>query len=126
MRRIESSLQEVSVGSAFYEKYVLLKHRLLNNEYEHWAAGFPHGNNHGPGHIGRVLDNLDNLLGKNFLGEEIITPYELFLAMMSVLYHDVGIIRERKGHADTSAKFFDDETDTCIFDQRRSLKNSIN
>jgi hypothetical protein len=116
-RAIERELKAASGETPFYEKYVLLKHRLLKSEYEHWAAAFPHGNNHGPGHINRVLDNLDRILGGS-LQEGIVTSYELFLAMMAILYHDVGILRARKDHADTSGKFLDEENDTYIFDHR--------
>jgi hypothetical protein len=58
---IEMALE--GAGDAFSEKYRLMKNRLLNVEYEHWAAGFPQGNNHVRGHITRVLENLDHLLG---------------------------------------------------------------
>lgn len=115
---IEQTLKGASSATPFYEKYIVLKRHLFNTEYEHWAASFSHGNNHGPGHISRVLANLDALLGHKFLEQEIITPYELFLAMMSILYHDVGILRERKGHADMSGKFLDEETGDFIFDPR--------
>jgi hypothetical protein len=117
-RRVEQILRDASVATPFYEKYVVLKQRLLDNEYQHWAARFTDGNNHGPGHIERDLDNLDRLLGDRFLEDGLITLYELFLAMMSILYHDVGILAGRKGHADTSAKFFDEEGDTYIFETR--------
>jgi hypothetical protein len=42
---IEVALE--GAGDAFFEKFWLMKNRLLNVEYEHWAAGFPEGNNHG-------------------------------------------------------------------------------
>ena len=96
---IELALE--SAGGAFISKYRLMKDRLLNVEYEHWAAGFPEGNNHGQGHINRVLGHLNELLGPTPL--RLVNHYELFLAMMSVLYHDIGLLRQREGHADISA-----------------------
>jgi len=117
-RQIEKSLRGAATTTPFYSKYIVLRDRLLNNEYEHWAAGFRDGNNHGPGHIGRVLDKLGELLGDRVLEEGIITPYELFLSMMAILYHDVGILRERKGHGDKSAEFLDVDDNDYIFDQR--------
>jgi len=33
---------------------------------------------------------------------------------MSILYHDVGILRDRAKHADRSAKFIDKESDVYI------------
>jgi hypothetical protein len=117
-REIEKSLREAATETPFFAKYAVLKDRLLNNEYEHWGAGFSHGNNHGRGHIGRVLDKLGELLGGAAIESGIITPYELFLSMMAILYHDVGILRARKGHPDTSAEFLDFDDNEYIFDQR--------
>jgi hypothetical protein len=117
-REIERSLSNAETATPFYAKYIVLKDRLLNNEYEHWAAHFPDGNNHGPGHIGRVLDKLGELLGDRVLENKIVTPYELFLSMMAILYHDVGILRERKDHGDISAQFLDLDDNDYIFDHR--------
>ncbi len=63
-------------------------------------SGFPGGNDHGPGHILRVLTYLDQLLGSEPLRH--LDVYELFIAMMSILYHDVGILRGRANHPVTS------------------------
>ena len=79
-----------------------MKDRLLTNEYEHWAAGFPEGNNHGGGHIRRVLEKLDQLLGPDPL--KSLNAYELFLARMAILYHDIGLLRQREGHAEISGE----------------------
>src|SRR5262245_58064966 len=92
-------------GDSFIQKYQLMKDRLLNVEYEHWAAGFAEGNNHGRGHITRVLENLDHLLGPKPLDR--VGPYELFLAMMSVLYHDIGLLQQRKGHEEISKQLLE-------------------
>lgn len=104
---IELSLERA--GGIFCEKYRLMKDRLLNVEYEHWAAGFPEGNNHGRGHITRVLENLDHLLGPDPL-KHLFGPYELFLAMMAILYHDIGLLHERKGHEEISKTLLEGDT----------------
>lgn len=108
---IENALERA--GDQFIEKYRLMKNRLLNVEYEHWAAGFAEGNNHGRGHITRVLENLDHLLGPKPLAH--ISSYELFLAMMAVLYHDIGLLRQRKGHEEISKSLLEgDENDAYV------------
>jgi hypothetical protein len=106
MLRTEKALENAE--GAFAEKYHLMKERLLNVEYEHWAAGFAAGNNHGRGHITRVLENLDHLLGSNPLKH--LSVYELFLAMMSILYHDIGLLQKRQGHADISKALLEGDT----------------
>jgi hypothetical protein len=106
---IETALEGLQGADAsFSEKYRLMKNRLLNVEYEHWAAGFPEGNNHGRGHITRVLGYLDLLLGSQPL--KYLDPYELFLAMMSILYHDIGLLQQRKKHADISKVLLEGDT----------------
>lgn len=110
---IERSLKEAK--EELYDKYKVLKNRLLNKEYEHWAASFPTGNNHGPSHIKRVLEYLNHLLGAKPL--ELVKPRELFLAMMSSLYHDTGILRGRKEHAAKSALFVLEDRNTYILNE---------
>jgi hypothetical protein len=116
MLKIERVLK--NAGGTFFDKYHLMKERLLNVEYEHWAAGFAKGNNHGRGHITRVLENLDRLLGSDPL-QHLIGVYELFLAMMSILYHDIGLLRKRKGHAELSKALLEgDVNNAYIIDGR--------
>ena len=114
---IECALKAVS-DLPFYDRYALVKRRVLTQEYEFWAAGFPGGNNHGPGHIRRVLEYLDQLVGNDPVASGVLSAYELYLAMMAVLYHDVGILRGRAGHADASATFLREDDNWLVFDER--------
>jgi len=104
-------------GIPLYDKYNVLKNRLLTKEYSFWAMGFPGGNDHGPQHISRVLEKLDSLLGEKPIEQGLINVYELFLAMMSILYHDVGILQERKTHPLISGELLNLETNEYIFDE---------
>jgi hypothetical protein len=121
---IEKILQAESrkIGKPLFERYLVLKDVLLGDEgvYEQWASGFPKGNNHGPSHIKRVLEHLDQLVGPNPIKVKAIEPYELFLTMMGVLYHDVGILGGRSRHADRSGDYlFKQESgNTYIFNPR--------
>lgn len=120
MLGIERSLREAGkhMSLPLYERYYLLKERLFSYEYEHWAAGFTTGNNHGRSHINRVLFNLNALLGAKPFQNDTITPYELFLAMMSILYHDIGILRGRKDHNEKSALLLSEENNEYIIDSQ--------
>lgn len=84
-----------------YPVYVLLKNRLLEKVYPRWCGGFKAGNDHGPGHIKRVLRNAEHLLGKDPLKHASL--HEIYLTLLSILYHDVGIVQSRKGHGELSA-----------------------
>jgi hypothetical protein len=115
---IERSLKQAEgrVGQPLYAKYQVLKDRLFTQEYSHWAAAFPGGNDHGPGHIERVLEKLDQLLDGNAHGKNLVRPYELFLCMMSILYHDIGLLRGRADHADISSLFVEEEHNDYLVD----------
>jgi hypothetical protein len=116
--QIESALVKASrdFGIPFADRYEVLKHRLFNTEYEHVHAGFPSGTNHGQSHIQRVLEKLDRLLDDDPLVDGAINAYELFLAMVSILYHDIGLLRDRKGHQVTSAIFVGEEKNEYVID----------
>jgi hypothetical protein len=114
-KRIEKLLEKASGSMPFYKQYALLKYHLFL-EYDHWAAGFRYGNNHGREHIRRVLEKLEQLLGTGFL-PKVITEYELFLTMMAILYHDVGVLRAREDHAATSGQFLDEDSNTYVIDK---------
>jgi hypothetical protein len=110
-QRIERALKKAaeSTDEPLWEKYVILRDRLMANEYTRWAAGFPEGNDHGPGHIERVLEKLGQLVGPDPVNKGFIGGYELYLAVMAVLYHDIGIMRRRSDHASVSAVIVGDE-----------------
>jgi pyrimidine-nucleoside phosphorylase len=99
MLAIEKSLELRAPGK--YRIYALLKERLLEHIYPRWSQGFKEGNDHGPGHIERVLQIVEKLVGAN--PEAVLGAHELYLTLMAVIYHDVGIIQKRDGHGDLSA-----------------------
>jgi hypothetical protein len=108
---IETELKKAakSTNEPLWEKYVILRDRLMTNEYTRWTAGFPEGNDHGPGHIKRVLEKLGQLVGPDCVNKGLIGGHELYLAVMAVLYHDIGIMRKRSDHASVSAVLVGDE-----------------
>lgn len=114
---IERILEEISQGgNDFYQKYILLKKRLTTIDYANVGANFEGGNDHGPRHIQRVLEKLNRIVGNDPLRDEILSPYELFLTMMSILYHDLGMLRGRDDHPLISALLLDMDSNTYVFD----------
>lgn len=115
---IETALlrhQEKNHLENYFTRFIALKEELLNNIYPHVMVGFPGGNDHGPNHIIRVLEYLDKIIGIDGIAE--LDIYELFIAMMSVLWHDVGIERGRKDHAEKSAVILANDGNDYIFKQ---------
>jgi hypothetical protein len=126
--RIEYSLRraEQVTGKPLHAKYMVLKDRLFTQEYGHWATAFPGGNDHGPLHIERVLEKLDQLVDGNPPGEHLLRPYELYLTMMSVLYHDIGMLQGRNNHADSSSLLVEEEhNDYLVHSNDRDIISAI-
>ncbi len=106
--------QQKNQTENYFTRYVLLRDRLLNNEYTQVMSGFVGGNDHGPNHIRRVLSYLDMILAPKPLKH--VRPYELFITMMAILYHDIGILRQRKDHAQISAILLALDSNDYVFD----------
>ncbi|MDI1480411.1 HD domain-containing protein [Polyangium sp. y55x31] len=100
----------------FFSTYSTLKERLFTYEYTQTSAEFPGGNDHGPNHIRRVLKRLDDILGRTPL--EHVNVFELWLAMMAVLYHDVGLLQTRDKHPEVGADLMLGEQNPYLFDKR--------
>lgn len=124
---IEKVLQEHQNGGGqnFYEKYSVLKARLLEHEYTQTSAEFEGGNDHGPQHIRRVLNKLEDILGEEPLKH--LNVFELWLAMMAVLYHDVGLLQARENHPQIGADLLLGDRNTIIMDrvQRDVIRTAI-
>jgi hypothetical protein len=115
---LESAIREAgtAVHQPLFAKYEVLKDRLGTVDYGHWAAGFPEGNDHGFTHIVRVLEHLSEILGSDPF--ESLEPYELYLTAISVMYHDIGLLRQRKDHGGLSALVVGDERNEYLVDVR--------
>src|SRR6266481_1086796 len=88
--RVESALKRRDED--LYAKYSVVKDDLLTNLQSRWCSHWEEGNDHGPDHIKRVLVNLGNLLGEAALRQHSkIGTLELFLSMVAIVAHDIGI-----------------------------------
>ncbi|MCP4604861.1 MAG: hypothetical protein GY847_30800 [Proteobacteria bacterium] len=96
--QIEQALKLRSENSddGRFDKYEVIKKELLGNEYIFTLHQFPGGNDHGPKHIQRVLEYLDKLVAGDPLTK--LTDIELFILLCAAVFHDIGMIRGRKGH----------------------------
>src|SRR5579871_2439948 len=107
MLKSEKILQKYDKDNraSLYASYTVLYTGLRDEIYPFALRLWPEGNDHGWGHIVRVLDYLDRLVGPKPLSA--LTVYELYLCMISVLYHDIGMLRGRKGHSVASQQIID-------------------
>lgn len=99
---VEQELKKASqeMGMGYFERYLVLKNRFLSIEYQHTSRA---GDNSSQ-HVLRILEKLDALVGSTPISTGILNVYELFLAMVSVLYHDLGRLRDTDSHPSTSSE----------------------
>lgn len=107
---IENILKQMCDGSPrneyFYEKYVVLKNVLFEKFYEQIPSKYPGYTSHTYKHIKGVLLQIDRLckerVDKNYPDDpNHINLYELYLLLMSVIFHDVAmVIEKRADHGD--------------------------
>lgn len=100
---LESELKAASPGH--YGRYLVIKRQFNAQIQGRWSSHWPEGNDHGPGHIDRVLDNLAALIGDEPVSNAKLSALELALCMTAVAAHDIGVVNGRSGHARTSAEW---------------------
>jgi hypothetical protein len=98
---LEAYLQKLDKG--LFAIYTIAKSKLMSTFQERWCSHWPEGNDHGPAHINRVLDNLAALVGQEPVETGELSQLDLFLTMMGVVAHDIGVISGRAHHANASA-----------------------
>lgn len=85
----------------FYARYTSMK-KYLDTEYYPWIqATCPFFTDHGRLHITSVLHATSQLLGGHLTSKKgsELTTLDLFVLMSAVLWHDVGMVYGRSGHA---------------------------
>lgn len=82
--------------------YVVIRDGCIKLQ-ERWCARWPEGNDHGPRHVARVLDNLAQLMGPTPVSKKLVNELELAIAMTAVIAHDIGMVDGRSDHAERSA-----------------------
>lgn len=101
MSKYEPKLQE------YFFAYYFQKLKLFNHVYSHWESSLPGFNDHGEGHINRILDRYEKLL-KNVLPnpnreyidtrDPYLNIYEIYLLLCATIWHDTGNALGRRKH----------------------------
>ncbi len=119
MYPIENLLRELCDNSPrnqyFYEKYTVLKNVLFDKFYEQIPGKYPGYTNHTFKHIKGVLLQIDRLCKERIdkshpEDANHINLYELYLLLMSIIFHDVAMIvekREEHGNITKILELFD-------------------
>ena len=84
----------------FWHRYNVMKN-YLSNEYYPWVqANCPYFPDHGRRHVEAVVQAAEALLSKCLLPESAdLSCLDLFLLLSGIIWHDVGMVYERSGHA---------------------------
>ena len=91
-------------GEEFFSHYVSARKALLENILPEIKGQVPDITDHGADHIADVLNIVETCLGEEI---EALTPIELYILCVSVLFHDVGNLYGRKQHNQNISKIYD-------------------
>jgi hypothetical protein len=99
----------------FFEKYILFKHILFDQFYDLVREKHPGYTDHSHKHIKGILKKANDLCShridpNNDNHSDFLNIYEVYLLLMSIIFHDVAmIIEKREGHAEIQdiLKLFD-------------------
>lgn len=92
---------EATFDPDLWAGYVIARAKVFNELLDYIRIKEPFLTDHGPGHIIDVLTNAFGLLGNEGCAGKKgspLEPAELFLLVLSILFHDVGNVFSRKGH----------------------------
>lgn len=96
-----------STGQALTSAYNLARNYLITQVLEEIKVNEPQLSDHGPRHIHEVLQNVQTLVWPRLatavrqpLGGQIeeLLPHEVFLLVISCIFHDVGNVFKRSNH----------------------------
>jgi hypothetical protein len=89
-------------GEALWSQYVTTREKVFKDLLPYIRKSEPFLTDHDGPHIIHVMDNAYKLLGKSGCtgkdSRSSLTTEELFLLILSILFHDVGNVFGRKGH----------------------------
>lgn len=110
-RSIEIRLRDKLEGHYGLEKgqecnanYISARRALVENILPEIKAMEPTLTDHSADHVANVLDNVEKVLGEDI---EKLTPLELYILSVSVLFHDVGNLHGREKHNRNISSIYD-------------------
>jgi len=124
LEKINNSIEKLTMATEL-EKYIDEKDSLPGNEFKEklWTA-IIYLNNHGKGHVQKVIEKVSDML--NFFSFGDLTPYEMFILLCAIQVHDTGNTFGREKHENSIVRILDNECSKIIPDKfERSLIERI-
>jgi HD superfamily phosphodiesterase len=89
----------------FWHRYKVMK-KYLADEYYPWIqSNSPYFTDHGSRHIESVIQAAESVLSKHLVPENgELSSLDLFLLLSGIIWHDVGMVYQRSGHAQKVAE----------------------
>lgn len=109
-RKLKKQLSS-EAGEERFALYITARQALVDDILPNIARMLPDHSDHGPDHVGNVLDIAASLLGLEDIYAEAyptdLTGLELYCLILSILFHDVGNIFGREDHQRRVAEIYD-------------------
>ena len=107
-------------GSDLYGDYTTARKSVLEDIVEHIDRSEPNLTDHGPRHLGDVMDRAYQLLN---LGPNDLSSEELYILCVSILFHDVGNLHGRTDHHKKIGNIYKHVrgTDTRFLSERNAI-----
>jgi hypothetical protein len=96
-----SLLKKGLAGAGYKARYDMLVQRYVDEIGSLIPSTSPFHTDHGLGHIGRVVTNVEKLLGRN--GASGLSPVSRYLILCACWCHDIGMLMNHYGGKDLSA-----------------------
>lgn len=113
---IHASVEKGALSNSVMECVRSIKETMLEEEREKELKKIPitYLNNHGCGHVERVMERVFGMLC--LFGKDVLSPYELFILLCAIQLHDVGNIFGREKHEKTLQKISQEKCSPYIPD----------
>ena len=102
--RLESLAKRGGDAEHLYHKYNDVKGYLKADYYPWVQANCPYFTDHGERHIQSVIETASQLVVDQKSKSQFLAPMPIFLLLSGIIWHDVGMVLTRSGHAEESAK----------------------
>ena len=115
LEQINNSVEKLVMVNEL-EKYIDEKDNLPDNEFKEklWTA-LIYLNNHGKGHVQKVIEKVSDMLSFFSFGD--LTPYEMFILLCAIQVHDTGNAFGREKHENSIARILDSECSKILPDK---------
>jgi hypothetical protein len=94
-------------AASYVSKYTLMKAFLAKSYYPYIQANCQFFTDHGEAHIDGVIWAASQLLQRAISNEDLVTSFDIYLLLTAIIWHDAGMVSQRRGHEIAVRKLLD-------------------